>query len=93
MLQRLHLTHSPQRKLLAIALTALTLIAALIPWMFAPLFPPQVAALLTSVSFFEGNFQGFMAGRIVLSEVVYYASVTLLMGAAAISTMRARRLL
>lgn len=81
------------RKLLAITLTALTLIAALIPWMFAPLLPPAYSGLLVAASFFEGNFQGFMAGRITLLGVTYYASITCFMLTAAITTMRARRLL
>lgn len=81
------------RKLLALTLTSLTLIGALIPWMFAPLLPPHLAPLLVEVSFFEGNFQGFMAGRLVLSEIMYYLSMTCFMLTAAITTLRSRRLM
>ncbi len=81
------------RQLLSLALSSTLLIALLALWMLSAILSPELASIATTLSFYEGNFHGFMAGRLVLSEVTYYVSISTLFIAATTLHLRSRRLL
>lgn len=43
------------------------------------------------MSFFDGNFKGFMAGRITLSQALYYLGITLVALYGAVQVVGLRR--
>lgn len=78
------------RQLVAASLTSATLLVLTSTWLLAAIAPPPIDTLLLQMSFFDGNFKGFMEGRVTLSEVIYYLGITgvTLLGATQIVRLR-----
>ncbi len=60
------------RQILAATLSATTLLLLTSTWLLADIAPPPLDTFLIHTGFFDGNFTGFKAGRITLSEATYY---------------------
>lgn len=79
------------RQALAAAMAALLSLALLLSWTLAPLLPAPLDAAAQGMSLFDANFRGFMQGRLTLSALTYYLTLTLLSQLVTWRALTARR--